>query len=112
MIQTARRVRHVLAIVLFILCAVAKAPADGIRFIPPANEGFLYEGRFDFSEPNAPVVIWQASRINLDFAGDSIHLLFDNAKGQNFFNAQVDGSNSIVEIHEGAQPQQTVLSGL
>ncbi len=112
MTRTSRRAWALLPIFFFILCLASNLPADGIHFIPPANKGFLYEGRFDFSEPNAPVVIWQASRISLDFAGDSISLLFDNAKGQNFFNARVDGSNSIVEIHEGAQTQTVTLPGL
>ena len=72
---------------------------------------FRYEGRFDFSDSNAPVVIWQASRISIDFEGDAIRLLFDDAKGQCFFNAQVDGSNTVVEIREGTPAQPAALSG-
>src|SRR5450432_3703317 len=70
--------------------------------IPPSDSRFLYEGRFDFADANSPVVIWQASRIRLDFDGDSLRLLFDQAKGQNFFNADVDGTSRIVEVDEGS----------
>lgn len=49
--------------------------------ISAADPRFRYEGRFDFSDSNAPVVIWQASRISLDFESDTLGLLFDNAKG-------------------------------
>jgi lysophospholipase L1-like esterase len=80
--------------------------------ISAADPRFHYEGRFDFSDSNAPVVIWQASRISLDFAGDTLGLLFDNAKGQSFFNAQVDGSNTVIEIREGTPPNPATLSGL
>jgi lysophospholipase L1-like esterase len=77
-----------------------------------ADARFRYEGRFDFSNSNAPVVIWQASRISLDFEGDTLTLLFEDAKGQCFFNAQVDGSNTIVEVREGMAAQPATLSGL
>jgi lysophospholipase L1-like esterase len=79
--------------------------------IPASDTRFRYEGRIDFSDSNAPVVIWQASRINIDFEGDALRLLFNDAKDQCFFNAQVDGSNTIVEIREGTPAQLAVLSG-
>ena len=112
MTRTNRHPSHVLSLLLSIACLAANAMADGIHYIPASDKRFLYEGRFDLSDTKAPVVIWQASRISLDFAGDSIRLLFDNAKGQNFLNAQIDGSNSIVEIPEGDRPRPVVLSGL
>jgi lysophospholipase L1-like esterase len=82
------------------------------NWIPAADPRFRYEGRFDFSDSNAPVVIWQASRISLDFSGDSVRLLFDDAKGQCFFNTQVDGSNTVVEVLEGKPVNPPILSGL
>lgn len=82
------------------------------RTIAASDLRFHYEGRFDFSDTNAPVAIWQASRISLDFEGGSLGLLFDGAKGQCFFNAQVDGSNTVVEIREGIPPQPKTFSGL
>ncbi|HKI69357.1 MAG TPA: GDSL-type esterase/lipase family protein, partial [Verrucomicrobiae bacterium] len=85
----------------------AKAP----QLISAADPRFLYEGRFDFSDTNAPVVIWEANRIRLDFSGNTLGLLFDEAKGQNFFNTQVDGSNTIVEASEGKPVSPATLSG-
>jgi lysophospholipase L1-like esterase len=82
------------------------------NWISAADPRFRYEGRFDFSDSNAPVVIWQASRISLDFSGDSVRLLFDDAKGQCFFNAEVNGSNTVVELSEGKTVQPATLSGL
>jgi lysophospholipase L1-like esterase len=79
--------------------------------IPAADARFRYEGRFDFSDSNAPVIIWQASRISLDFEGDALGLLFDDAKGQCFFNAEVDGSNTVVEIREGKPVTPATLAG-
>jgi lysophospholipase L1-like esterase len=79
--------------------------------IPAADARFRYEGRFDFSDSNAPVIVWQASRISLDFEGDTLGLLFDDAKGQCFFNAAVDGSNTVVEVREGKPAVPATLAG-
>jgi lysophospholipase L1-like esterase len=79
--------------------------------IPAADARFRYEGRFDFSDSNAPVIVWQASRISLDFEGDAVGLLFDDVKGQCFFNAKVDGSNTVVEVREGKPAQPAMLAG-
>jgi lysophospholipase L1-like esterase len=79
--------------------------------VPASDARFHYEGRIDFADSNAPVVIWQASRISLDFSDNTIDLLFTDAKGQNFFNAQVDGTNRVIEIPEGLHPPPVVLSG-
>ena len=81
------------------------------QIVPASDARFRYEGRFDFANSNAPVVIWQASRISLDFSGDTIGLLFEDAKGQNFFNARVDGTNQVIAIPEGIASQPITLSG-
>jgi lysophospholipase L1-like esterase len=79
--------------------------------VPASDDRFRYEGRFDFSDANAPVIIWQASRIQLDFTGDAVGLLFDDAKGQCFFNAAVDGSNTVMELREGQPATPATLAG-
>lgn len=79
--------------------------------IPAADAHFHYEGRIDFSDTNAPVLIWQASRVSIDFEGNAVQLLFDDAKGQNYFNASVDSSNTIVEANEGMPVRPATLSG-
>jgi len=79
--------------------------------IPASDSHFRYDGRFDFSNSNAPIVIWQASRIRIDFSGNAVGLIFDGATGQNFFNAQVDGTNIIVTANEGMPAAPFLLSG-
>jgi lysophospholipase L1-like esterase len=79
--------------------------------IPAWDARFRYEGRIEFSDTNAPVIIWQASRISIDFEGNTLGLDFDNAKGQCFFNATVDGSNTVVEIREGKPVTPATLNG-
>jgi hypothetical protein len=84
----------------------------GVQTISASDKCFRYEGRIDFNDINSPVVVWQASRISIDFEGDVLTLLFDGAKNQNFFNAQVDNSTAIIEVNEGMSMQGTTFTGL
>ncbi len=85
--------------------------APGPRIISASDPRITYEGRFDFSNTNEPVVIWQASRIRFDFSGDTVSVDFAGARGQNFFNAQVDASNTVVEVKAGESSLKVTLSG-
>ena len=125
-IVNARHLSLVLASLTLGSCSVRHNPAATQNFqpvapelqtnrlmlqIPAADARFRYEGRFDFSDSNAPVIVWQASRISLDFEGNTLVLLFDDARGQCFFNAAVDGSNTVVEVREGKPAQPATLAG-
>ncbi len=97
---------------VLLLAGCLTAPAYGVQTIPASDKCFRYEGRFDFTDTNSPVVIWQASRISIDFEGDTLTLLFDRPTWQNFFNAQIDNSTTIVEVNEGMPPKGTTFTGL
>jgi lysophospholipase L1-like esterase len=87
-------------------------PTDS-NFVPASDARFLYEGRFDPSRLSAgPVVIWQGSRIRLDFEGDSLALHFTDVQGQNFFDAEIDGRTTLVELISDAPARGTTFSGL
>lgn len=103
--------RSIVLALFFTVCSVARIAAEAASRFPASDARFRYEGRFDFSRTSAPVIIWQASRISFDFSGNTVGLLFDDAKGQNFFNAAVDESNTVVEIRAEARPQAVRLSG-
>jgi len=95
------KLRHILplACCLAMAFSVRAAPAaDQPNIIPASDARFRYEGRFDFGDPGAPVVIWQASRITIDFDGVAAALLFADARDQSFFNAEIDGHTTIVEL--------------
>lgn len=83
-----------------------------VETISPADPRFRYEGRFDFSDANAPVVIWEASRISIDFESDTLKLLFDGSTWQCYFNADIDGNTTIVDVNKGMPPKGTTFAGL
>ncbi|MFH1370262.1 MAG: SGNH/GDSL hydrolase family protein [Planctomycetota bacterium] len=97
---------------VLLLAGCLTAPTYGVQAISPADPRFRYEGRFDFNDVNSPVVIWQASRVNIDFEGDTLTLLFDRSTWQNFFNAEVDGTTAIVEVNDGMPSKGTTFTGL
>ncbi|MGH7996580.1 MAG: GDSL-type esterase/lipase family protein, partial [Opitutaceae bacterium] len=89
--------------------APVRAREAASRFVPASSPVFRYEGRFDFRDPSRPAVIWQASRIRVDFDGPRAALRFADLKGQVFFDAHLDGSTSIVALRAGASAAGLVL---
>ena len=81
-------------------------------FVAASDPRIIYEGRFDREDPAAPGVIWQASRITLEFSGDSLELRFAENKGQNFFDAVIDGQPSVIELRKDQAPVGTHFSNL
>ena len=82
------------------------------RNLSASDPRFAYEGRFDMQNPASPVIVWQASRVRLEFVGDALDLHFSAVKGQSFFNADVDGKTQIVELREGQPPKGAELRHL
>lgn len=96
-------------------CAILNAKVDDAAStsqISAADPHFLYEGRFDTSDASSPTVIWQGSRIRIDFEGDSLALRFDDVKGQVFFNAQIDGRTHLVALRQSVPAEGTEFSNL
>ncbi len=104
------KIYSILGVLLLSSCLTATT--YGVQTIPASDKCFRYDGRIDFNDPNSPVIVWQASRISIDFEGDTLTLLFDGSKAQNFFNSQVDNSTTIVEVNEGMPPKGTIFTGL
>ena len=102
--------------VFLLLCLVAATSFTGIvqaaTSIPPSNDRFLYEGRFDQSDSAGPVVVWQSSRIRIDFEGEALALKFSEATGQNFFDAEIDGRARLVSIRSGGRVGGNSFNGL
>ena len=83
-------------------CSSTSAMDSAAQFVPASDSRLRYEGRFDAADPAAPVVVWQGSRIALDFEGTQLALRFGPCVGQCFFNLQVDGGEPVlVSLREG-----------
>ena len=68
------------------------------QLIPASDARFRYEGCYDFADRARPVVIWQGSRISLDFEGTLLALSFAAPFNQTYFNVTVDGKTLVVGV--------------
>ena len=64
---------------------------DHNGIISPADSGFRYTGRIDFSEPRAPVIFWPGTTIKARFEGTSLSIVMDDSTGDNYYNVMIDG---------------------
>jgi len=106
------RMKTAFIIIAFLSYSYYSSRAFGIHTVPAGNPNFRYEGRIDFNDANSPVIVWQASRISIDFEGDTLGLLFDKPTWQNFFDANIDNSVRIVEVNEGSLTKSTNFNEL
>lgn len=81
-------------------------------FWPASDSSFVYEGRFDTSNQDGPIVVWQSSRIQIDFEGESLTLKFSESTGQNFFDAEIDGRTALVSVRSDGFVQGNSFTGL
>ncbi len=73
----------------------------GLLFQSAATEVFDYSGRIDFSQPSAPVFIWQGSQLRFGFTGQRFALRFAEVEGVNHFNVIIDGGASLLRLKAG-----------
>lgn len=73
----------------YILRKIDKFPAEDTTI--PGNPGFLYNGRFDFSDPQGPKCAWSGSNVELNFSGTEASVTLKST-GENWFQAIVDGN--------------------
>jgi len=71
------------------------------RVIPANDTTFHYQGRIDFSNSSAPVVVWQASIVAIEFSGPKLQLGFSGLEGQAYFDAEIDGVTYLLKGQNG-----------
>jgi lysophospholipase L1-like esterase len=93
-------------------CVVAQELEPARGRIAASDPRFVYEGRFDFSDPDVPGIVWQDSRIAVDFEGPELGLLFGVVREPVFFDAEIDGATTLVELRPAMVSHCRVFSGL
>lgn len=119
------RIHHVLssppiACALFAIGMTACSELDGdtdtsaaelsANATPPVNEAVHYIGRFDMSDPGAPVFEWSGSAIWTRFVGATISAELDGSSSD--FEVEVDGVRGPVIFHPGGDRTYVLASGL
>jgi hypothetical protein len=81
--------------------ALAAAAAAHGALVPAGDPAFRYSGRVDARGPDWPVLVWESTRVAVDFRGPDLTLRFGAASGQNFFDLAVDGRAEVVAVRPG-----------
>ena len=90
------RLSLLLASLWFAPMTFAASPVPTL--LSAADVRFRYEGRFDCTNPQQPVIIWSGSRVSVDFEGGHLALVFGAGSDQSVFNVTVDGVTEIADI--------------
>lgn len=70
---------------------VMVAPVIASHVISAVDEGFLYTGRIDYSQPDKAFISWPGTSIKANFTGDKLIILMDDENGKNYFNVIING---------------------
>ncbi|WP_082768840.1 GDSL-type esterase/lipase family protein [Paraglaciecola hydrolytica] len=79
------------------------------QLISADHKNYLYSGRIDFSQPQAPLLSWPGSSIKANFTGSYLAVVLDDQKGKNFFNVIIDGDELSPYVLEAKQGQHTYV---
>lgn len=69
-----------------------------LRTVPGDALELRLEGRIDTRMPGGPILIWQGSRVSVDFTGEHLVVLMDKGTGQSHYELEVDGVRDLVSV--------------
>lgn len=78
-----------------------------LQLVGAQDPNLVYEGRIDFKKPEAPALVWQASRIRTEFEGTRLVVVMEASGGQTYMNVEIDGVTRMLEVKGG--PKRYVL---
>ncbi len=78
--------------------------------ISPSNPNIKYHGRFDFTNPEAPMFNWSGSAISAKFTGTSIGIQLKD--GQADYDVWIDGEHHSVIITENSVTEYNIATDL
>lgn len=70
---------------------------------PVDARALRYQGRIDFTDPSAPVLVWQGSTVTFATDARQIMLGFDQLKGQVFIDVSTEQETQTFEVEDGWQ---------
>jgi lysophospholipase L1-like esterase len=83
-----------------------------VAAVDPRDPRYSWDGRVDFSNPEAPVFAWSGASVSARFEGPAITVRFTKALGQNWFNLIVDGKTFVFMCRAGGEHAYTLRKDL
>ena len=88
--------KKIFIIVLIFLSVLTGCKQKKSLIIDYSNSKIEYSGRIDTVSLQAAQISWSGSSIKLNFEGESIHAMFADEKGENYYNIIIDNNLSSV----------------
>ena len=88
--------KKIFIIVLIFLSVLTCCKQKKSLIIDYSNSKIEYSGRIDTVSLQAAQISWSGSSIKLNFEGESIHAMFADEKGENYYNIIIDNNLSSV----------------
>lgn len=83
-----RKILSLLILILVFACSTRQK-----LFVDYSNTQIVYSGRIDSTQVNGVALYWSGTSIKLNFEGESISGLFEDEKGDNYYNVIIDNDS-------------------
>ena len=83
-------------LLLLILTLVFACSKRQELFINYSNSQIVYSGRIDSSQVKGVELYWSGTSIKFNFEGESISALFEDEKGDNYYNVIIDNDSFFI----------------
>lgn len=87
-------IRKILIFVILLFVFACSGKQDLI--VDYSNPQIVYSGRIDTSKVKAAEIYWSGTSIRINFEGESIYALFEDEKGDNYYNVIIDNDSLFI----------------
>jgi hypothetical protein len=88
--------KRIFIIVLIFLSVLTSCKQNNSLIIDFSNSAIEYSGRIDTVSLQAAQISWSGSSVKLNFEGKSVHAMFSDENGENYYNIFIDNKLSSV----------------
>ena len=83
-------------------------------WIKPDNPNLQYSGRIDWTDAEAPVLVYPCSYIKMKFTGTSVKAVVENRKSYwtNYLGVMIDGEQKCIKLVDNGKETITLADGL
>ncbi|WP_167618953.1 SGNH/GDSL hydrolase family protein [Maribellus sediminis] len=99
-------------LLLFFITAVVSCSPKHDLIVNYTNPEIQYWGRIDTTKTDAAELYWSGTSIRLNFEGSAVSAMFDEERGDNYYNVIVDNDSLFVFHPDTVQHYYTLAEGL
>ncbi|PIF00536.1 MAG: electron transporter RnfD [Maribacter sp.] len=94
-----------------VLVMAACAGTRKVKVVGPHSK-VRYEGRVDTTKKEAAILYWSGTSVKMDFEGESIAVIMQDEKGDNYYNVVIDNEEPFILRPDTIKKSYPLASGL